>query len=282
MGERAIAGTETGSSAESAARGKTATPAESTCPGLPWRDNDSARCRMNGESHDQAKTQVMQEPALGGGTLRQLRLENLIGKGGMGLVYSAQDTRLHRQVALKILPSALTADPERKQRFLQEARAAARISHPAIAQIFDADEHEGVTFIVMELVEGNTVRQLIDQGELDILSAIDIGAMVAGALARAHELGIVHRDIKPANVMRTRDGHGKVLDFGLAKQLPSARPGTIGTEPLPNPHTTMTRTDIIMGTPAYMSPEQVRGLPVDSRTDIFAVGVLLFEMVTGQ
>ena len=186
---------------------------------------------MNGDSTDQAKTQVVPEPVLAGGTLKQFRLENLIGQGGMGLVYRAHDTRLHRQVAVKILPSALTSDPERKQRFLQEARAAARISHPAIAQIFDADEQEGVTFIVMELVEGKTVRQLIDQGELDILSAIDIGVMVAGALAKAHELGIVHRDIKPANVMRTKDGHVKVLDFGLAKLLPSAGPGPAGTRP---------------------------------------------------
>ena len=237
---------------------------------------------MNGDSTDQAKTQIIPEPVIAGGALKQFRLENLIGQGGMGLVYRAHDSRLHRQVAVKILPSALTSDPERKQRFLQEARAAARISHPAIAQIFDADEQEGVTFIVMELVEGKTVRQLIDQGELDILSAIDIGVMVAGALGKAHELGIVHRDIKPANVMRTKDGHVKVLDFGLAKLLPSAGPGPAGIDPIAKSETTMTRTDIIMGTPAYMSPEQVRGLPVDARTDIFAVGVLVFEMVTGQ
>jgi serine/threonine protein kinase len=237
---------------------------------------------MNGDPIDPAKTQIMSEPALAGGALKQFRLENLIGQGGMGLVYRAHDSRLHRQVAVKILPSALTADPERKQRFLQEARAAARISHPAIAQIFDADEQDGVTFIVMELVEGKTVRQLIDQGELDILSAIDIGVMVADGLAKAHELGIVHRDIKPANVMRTKDGHVKVLDFGLAKLLPSAATRPAVTDPLPPLQPSMTRTDIIMGTPAYMSPEQLRGLPVDARTDIFAVGVLVFEMVTGQ
>src|SRR6187455_2015995 len=156
---------------------------------------------MNGDSTDQAKTQVMSEPVLAGGALKQFRLESLIGQGGMGLVYRAHDSRLHRQVAVKILPSALTSDPGRKQRFLQEARAAARISHPAVAQIYDADEQEGVTFIVMELVEGKTVRELIRSKELDLLGAIDIGLQVADGLAKAHELGIVHRDVKPANVM---------------------------------------------------------------------------------
>ena len=151
--------------------------------------------------------------------LRQFRLEGQLGAGGMGVVHRAYDTRLHRPVAVKLLSPELTADYERKQRFLQEARAAARISHPAVAQIFDADEEGGVTFIVMELVEGRTVGQLIEGGDLDLLGTIDIATQVAEGLAKAHELGIVHRDIKPANVMRTRDGHVKILDFGLAKLL---------------------------------------------------------------
>ena len=195
----------------------------------------------------------------------------------------AYDTRLHRAVAVKLLSREVTANPDHKQRFLQEARAAARISHPAVAQIFDADEQDGITFIVMELVEGKTVAQLIESGELDLVGAMEIGAQVARGLAKAHELGIVHRDIKPANVMRTRDGHVKILDFGLAKLLqPLTTQPSTGTIQLSPADLTHTRSGIVMGTPAYMSPEQVKGVPVDSRADIFALGVLLFEMATGR
>ena len=218
-----------------------------------------------------------------GQMLKHFRVEGLVGEGGMGLVYRAYDSRLHRPVAVKVLPQALTSDTERKQRFLQEARAAARISHPAVAQVFDADEENGVTFIVMELVEGKTVRQLIENRELDLLGAMDIAIQVADGLAKAHELGIVHRDIKPANVMRTIEGHAKILDFGLAKLLNSSTvPGPQGTQRLNSTQFAPTQPNVVMGTPAYMSPEQIRGLPVDARTDIFALGVMLFEMVTGQ
>jgi len=201
----------------------------------------------------------------------------------MGVVHRAYDTRLHRPVAVKLLSPDLTADYTRKQRFLQEARAAARISHPAVAQIFDADEEAGVTFIVMELVEGRTVGDLIKSGDLDVLGTIDIATQVAEGLAKAHELGIVHRDIKPANVMRTPEGHVKILDFGLAKLLdPEVGQGPGGTQQIDSAQLARTQPGIVMGTPAYMSPEQVRGLPVDFRTDIFAMGVLVFEMATGQ
>ena len=201
----------------------------------------------------------------------------------MGQVYRAYDSRLHRPVAVKLLSAELTSDPARKERFVQEARAAARINHPAVAQIFDADEIGGITFIVMELVEGKTVRQLIEGRELDLLGTIDIAIQVAEGLAKAHGLGIVHRDVKPANVMRTGDGHVKILDFGLAKLLSQKTPaGPFGTQRLSPTTVAVTRPDIVMGTPAYMSPEQVRGLPVDARTDIFALGVLVFEMATGQ
>jgi hypothetical protein len=188
-------------------------------------------------------------------------------------------------VAVKLLSSDVTGDPERRQRFLQEARAAARINHPAVAQIFDADEVDGETFIVMELVEGRTVGELIQGGELDLVGTMEIGTQIARGLAKAHELGIIHRDIKPANVMRTLDGHVKILDFGLAKLVaPAADPvkSPPGMAPLRPPQGAHTRSGIVMGTPAYMSPEQVKGLPVDARTDIFALGVLLFEMATGQ
>ncbi len=218
-----------------------------------------------------------------GQTLKHFRVEGLLGEGGMGLVYRGYDTRLHRPVAVKLLSSELTSDPERKQRLLQEARAAARISHPAIAQIFYADEDGGVTFVVMELVEGKTVRALIQNRELDLLGALDVALQVAEGLAKAHEQGIVHRDIKPANVMLTPDSHVKILDFGLAKLLDaSGAQGPAGTERLDPTRIAQTRSSVVMGTPAYMSPEQVRGVPVDGRADIFSLGVLLFEMATGQ
>jgi serine/threonine protein kinase len=233
---------------------------------------------------DTASASSASSPLLPTGTmLKHFRVEGLLGEGGMGRVYRAYDSRLHRPVAVKLLSHELTSDIERKQRFFQEARAAARISHPAVAQIFDADEVDGVTFIVMELVEGKTVRQLIESRELDLLGAIDIAIQVADGLAKAHELGIVHRDIKPANLMRTVDGHVKILDFGLAKLLQQTTlAGPEGTQRLVSVQFAPTGANIVMGTPAYMSPEQVRGLPVEARTDIFALGVLLFEMATGQ
>jgi hypothetical protein len=234
------------------------------------------------ESTSHSPTQVV---PLGASSrmLKQFRLEGLLGEGGMGLVYRAYDTRLHRPVAVKVLTADVTGDPERKQRFLQEAHAAARINHPAVAQIFDTDEDNGVTFIVMELVEGQTIRHLIQRGELDLMGTMEIGTQVARGLGKAHELGIIHRDIKPANIMRTPDGHVKILDFGLAK-LVSPAATQARTEP-PPPHAldeARTRSGIVMGTPAYMSPEQIQGHAVDARTDIFALGVVLFEMATGQ
>ncbi len=228
-------------------------------------------------------TVVVRPDLLTGRSLKHFQLEGLLGEGGMGVVYRAQDTQLHRPVAVKVLSSALTSDPQRKQRFLLEARAAARISHPAIAQIYFADEENEVTFIVMELVDGKTVRELVRNRELDLLGAIDIGVQVADGLAKAHDLGIVHRDIKPANVMLTRDGHVKILDFGLAKLLdldsepPAGEAGRPDRSPMAR-----TQSGVVLGTPAYMSPEQVRGVPVDFRADIFSLGVLLFEMACGR
>src|SRR5215472_12587184 len=186
---------------------------------------------MSSDPNSASETTAILVKPLAGEMLKQFRLEGLLGEGGMGQVYRAYDTRLHRPVAVKLLPSALTSDSQRKQRFLQEALAAARISHPAVAQIFDADEQDGLTFIVMELVEGKTVQQLIQNQELDLLGAMDIAIQVADGLAKAHSLGIVHRDIKPANVMRTSDGHVKILDFGLAKLLDvTTQIGPAGTQ----------------------------------------------------
>jgi serine/threonine protein kinase len=226
---------------------------------------------------------VIRPDSLSGQSLKHFRLEGMLGEGGMGLVYRAHDTKLHRPVAVKVLSSELTADPLRKQRFLQEARAAARISHPSIAQIYYVDDQDDTTFIVMELVEGKTIRELIQNRELDLLGAIDIGIQVADGLAKAHELGIVHRDIKPANVMLTRDGHVKILDFGLAKLLdrgPEPREGQ--TSRLGQAPEAQTQSGVVLGTPAYMSPEQVRGGSIDLRADLFSLGVLLFEMASGK
>ena len=186
-------------------------------------------------------------------------------------------------VALKILSAELTADPDRRRRFLQEARSAARITHPAIAQVYDVDEEDGVTFIAMELVEGRTVRSMIGDRDLDLLSAIDIASQVAGGLAKAHEAGIVHRDVKSDNVIMTPDGHAKILDFGLAKLLdPGAGQSEETTEISALETLAQTQMGVVMGTVAYMSPEQARGRDIDHRTDIFSLGVMLYEMATGE
>jgi serine/threonine protein kinase len=220
-----------------------------------------------------------------GETLKHYKIEELLGMGGMGVVYRARDTRLQRPVALKILKPELVADPVRKSRFLVEAQSAAAVSHPAIASVYDVDEAGSTMFIAMEYIEGRTVGRLIAEGELDLQGAVEIGHQVAEGLARAHEAKIVHRDIKSDNIMVTRDGHAKLLDFGLAKLLdPDLTDDDIPAEV----SRTMTRQQVhtmagtIMGTTNYMSPEQARGRPVDSRSDIFSLGVVLYEMVTGE
>ena len=229
----------------------------------------------------QTKTLVM-DPLIGR-TLSQYRIEGFLGQGGMGVVYRARDLKLQRPVALKLLPADLTADQERRKRFMLEARAAARISHPAIAQIYDVDEQEGTIFIAMELVEGNTIRTLIENRELDLLGAIDIALQVAGGLAKAHEAGILHRDIKPANVIQTPDGHVKILDFGLAKLLdPETSSVTLAGGGGSSSTLAQTQVGLLKGTPTYMSPEQVKGERLDARSDIFSLGVMLFEMTTGE
>lgn len=217
-----------------------------------------------------------------GQSLKHYRIDGLIGQGGMGVVYRAHDLKLQRSVAIKVLPAELTADAERRKRFLLEARTAARLSHPAIAQVYDVDEHEGTIFIAMELVEGKTVRDLIQGRQLDLLGSIDVGLQVCAGLAKAHESGIVHRDIKPGNVIQTPDGHVKILDFGLAKLLdPDAATSTTGS--FQNVSTlSQTQIGIVKGTPAYMSPEQIKGEAIDARSDLFSLGIMLFEMATGE
>ena len=203
-----------------------------------------------------------------GQTVSHYRILEHLGGGGMGVVYKAEDTKLKRTVALKFLPPDLTRDPDAKERFVREAQAASALQHNNICNVHDIDEtRDGQIFIVMDLYEGETLKKKIERGPLKIETVIDLAIQVAQGLARAHEQGIVHRDIKPANIMVTSDGVAKIVDFGLAKLRGLSM---------------RTRTGSTLGTAAYMSPEQAKGESVDHRTDIWSLGVALFEMVTGQ
>jgi len=206
------------------------------------------------------------------------KIISLIGSGGMGEVYRARDTRLLREVALKVLPASFTNDPDRVRRFEQEARAVAALSHPNIVSVHDVGASGGVHYIVSELLEGETLRQRMTSTGMPSRRAIELAIQLANGLAAAHEQNIVHRDLKPENIFVTRNGRLKILDFGLAKlrRLPAARQGLDGA--------TMTETEAgqVMGTVGYMSPEQVKGEPADHRSDIFSFGSILYEMLNGQ
>lgn len=219
-----------------------------------------------------------------GKELKHFKIEKLLGQGGMGVVYRARDIRLDRPVAIKVLRADLTANPDRKRRFLQEAKAASAVNHPAIAQIYDVDEVEGMTYIAMEYVEGQTVSKLINKRELDLIGSIEIALQVAEGLSKAHEANIVHRDIKSDNIMVTRDGHAKLLDFGLAKLLdPVAADEDSDVQDIQEAETlSHTQPGTVMGTAGYMSPEQARGMPVTQASDVFSMGIVLYEMVTGE
>jgi eukaryotic-like serine/threonine-protein kinase len=205
------------------------------------------------------------------------KIISLIGSGGMGEVYRARDTRLLRDVALKVLPASFTNDPERVRRFEQEARAVAALNHPNIVSVYDVGASDGVHFIVSELLEGETLRERVTPTGMPPRKAIELAIQLANGLAAAHEQNIVHRDLKPENIFITRNGRLKILDFGLAKlRLPAATEGIDGA--------TMTGTQVgqVMGTVGYMSPEQVKGDAADHRSDIFSFGSILYEMLSGQ
>ncbi|MCL6546159.1 MAG: serine/threonine protein kinase, partial [Bryobacteraceae bacterium] len=213
-----------------------------------------------------------------GQTLSHYRVVGRLGQGGMGVVYQARDTHLDRFVAVKVLPPDRVADQERKRRFIQEAKAASALNHPNIVTIYDIDECEGVLFIAMEYVEGKTLHELIQEGGLPLSQCLDLAIQIAGALSKAHSAGIVHRDLKPSNVMVTGEGLVKVLDFGLAK-LTDAPHGSADGADGGSTATLEWRTEqgLVLGTLPYMSPEQARGLEVDHRSDIFSLGVALYE-----
>jgi eukaryotic-like serine/threonine-protein kinase len=216
-----------------------------------------------------------------GARLGPYEILSLLGAGGMGDVYRAKDTKLHRDVAIKVLSDLFVNDPERLARFQREAQVLASLNHPHIGAIYGLEESDGVRALVLELIEGPTLAERVAQGPLPISEALVVARQVAEALAAAHERGIIHRDLKPANIKFTRDGLVKVLDFGLAKaligdvlgpDLTQASTVTVGA----------TQEGTLLGTAAYMSPEQARGKAVDKRTDIWAFGCVLYEVFTGK
>ncbi|MCX6573618.1 MAG: serine/threonine-protein kinase, partial [Candidatus Aminicenantes bacterium] len=219
--------------------------------------------------------------------LKHYELVSPIGKGGMGEVYLAQDEELERQVAIKFLPEALHQDPKARERFLREAKAAAALDHPFICKVFEAGEFQGRSYIVMEFVEGKSLRDRIAEGPFPPADALRATLEVAEALEVAHAKGIVHRDLKPANLICTPQGHIKVMDFGLAKHV-VAEPAEASAVNLTRTMSagpareSITSPGVVLGTIAYMSPEQARGEPVDARTDIFSLGVVLAEMLSGK
>ncbi len=243
--------------------------------------HDQAGSFIESPPNDVAAEMFADEPARPGDlqTLGQYQILWQIGAGGMGEVYLARDTRLDRQVALKLLPAEFTQDQERLRRFVREARAASALNHPNIITIYEVGEIGETHFIASEFVEGGTLRQRMAGDRLKLHDALDAAIQVASALGAAHKAGIVHRDIKPENIMLRPDGLVKVLDFGLAKLTESQAPGAEPQAPTANGSST--EIGLVMGTLRYMSPEQARGLRVDARTDIFSLGVVLYEMITG-
>jgi len=216
-----------------------------------------------------------------GTTLGHYRITAKIGEGGMGVVYRAHDERLDRDVAIKVLPEDVAEDPQRLARFEREAKLLASLNHTNVAILHGHEEHEGHRFLVMELVEGEDLAARIKRGPIPVDDALETARQIAEGLEAAHEKGIIHRDLKPANVMLSSEGKVKVLDFGLARAL-QPKEGDADVTESPTLTAQMTAAGVLLGTAAYMSPEQARGKPVDTRADIWAFGVVLWEMLTGQ
>jgi len=219
-------------------------------------------------------------------SLGNYRIIEKIGAGGMGEVYRARDTRLERDVAVKVLPPHLADDATALARFEREGKAIAALSHPNILGIFDVGREGGTAYAVMELLEGQTLRERLKGGPLPVRKAVDCAAQIARGLAAAHEKGVVHRDLKPENIYITNDGRAKILDFGLAKAPEIETAGGLGATGVPSPSqvptVVTTQPGTILGTVGYMAPEQVRGQRVDHHADIFALGAVLHEMLSGS